>query len=284
LAATYSWSFTTAPQTSFWAPTVTPQTISTDTNSVELGVKFYSSVTGYLTGIRFYKGSGNTGTHVGNLWTTGGQLLATATFTGETASGWQQVNFASPVAISANTTYIASYFAPNGHYAVDAGFFDSSALDASPLHAPSSPSSGGNGVYAYGTSSSFPGQSYNGSNYWVDVVFSTPPTVLSTTPAAGATGVSRTTAITVAFDRAMDPTTINGSTFFLKDSSGNVVAATVTYNAATNTATLTPSATLNLAATYNVWLLGGASGPRVRDQYGNYLASNVTWSFTTGNT
>ena len=45
-----------------------------------------------------------------------GQLLATATFTGETASGWQQVNFATPVAINPNTTYVASYFAPKGHY------------------------------------------------------------------------------------------------------------------------------------------------------------------------
>jgi len=283
LAANYSWSFTIAPQTSLWAPTATPQTISTDSHSVELGVKFYSSVSGYISGIRFYKGSGNTGTHIGNLWTTGGQLLATATFTGETATGWQQVNFATPVSITANTTYLASYFAPVGRYAVDAGFFNTAGLDTAFLHAPSSPSSGGNGVYKYSGSSSFPGLSYNGSNYWVDVVFSTPPSVIATTPAAGATGVSSTTAITITFDRALDPTTINSSTFVLKDSAGNVVAATVTYNASTNTVTLTPTARLNLASTYNVFVFGGSSGPRVRDQYGNYLASTFSWSFTTGN-
>ena len=50
-------------------------------------------------GIRFYKAAANTGTHIGNLWTASGQLLASATFTNETASGWQQVNFASPVPI-----------------------------------------------------------------------------------------------------------------------------------------------------------------------------------------
>ena len=61
---------------------------------------------GYITGIRFYKGSGNTGTHVGHLWTSTGTLLATATFSNETASGWQQVNFATPVAITAGTTYV----------------------------------------------------------------------------------------------------------------------------------------------------------------------------------
>ena len=34
----------------------------------------------------------------------------------ETASGWQTVYFSTPVAITAGTTYIASYYAPNGHY------------------------------------------------------------------------------------------------------------------------------------------------------------------------
>jgi hypothetical protein len=61
------------------------------------------------------------------------------------------------------------------------------------------------------------------------------------------------------------------------------VPATVTYDPSTNTATLTPVSPLNLAATYNVWLLGGTSGPRIKDKYGNYLASNITWSFTTAN-
>src|SRR4029077_4721782 len=58
-----------------------------DTGAVELGVKFRSDVAGHITGIRFYKGPGNTGTHVGNLWSAGGTKLATVTFTGESASG-----------------------------------------------------------------------------------------------------------------------------------------------------------------------------------------------------
>ena len=68
---------------------------------VELGLKFRSDVAGTITGIRFYKASTNTGSHVANLWSSSGTKLATATFTGETASGWQQVNFASPVSITA---------------------------------------------------------------------------------------------------------------------------------------------------------------------------------------
>ena len=67
-------------------------------------------------GIRFYKSAANSGTHMGNLWSITGTELATVTFSGETATGWQQVNFATPVAIQANTVYVASYFSPNGHY------------------------------------------------------------------------------------------------------------------------------------------------------------------------
>src|SRR5208337_3903132 len=100
-----------------WPSTTVPGTVDDGPDSaVELGVKFRSDVAGSITGIRFYKASANTGTHVGNLWTSTGTLLATATFTGETASGWQQVNFATPVSITANTVYVASYHANNGHF------------------------------------------------------------------------------------------------------------------------------------------------------------------------
>jgi len=86
-----------------------------DGNPVTLGVKFRSDVSGNVTGIRFYKGSGNNGSHIGLLYSSTGALLAQATFTGETASGWQQVNFSSSVAISANTTYVAAYFSTSGY-------------------------------------------------------------------------------------------------------------------------------------------------------------------------
>ena len=56
-------------------------------NQVQVGVKFTSATNGEITGFRFYKGPLNTGTHVGDLWSATGTLLATATFTNETASG-----------------------------------------------------------------------------------------------------------------------------------------------------------------------------------------------------
>src|ERR1051326_5078927 len=96
---------------SLWDPsTTTPTNASAnDSSAYELGVKFYSDISGFITSLRFYKGSANTGTHIGNLWTASGTLLATATFTNETSSGWQTVEFGTPVPIVANTTYVASY-------------------------------------------------------------------------------------------------------------------------------------------------------------------------------
>ena len=152
-------------------------------NAVELGVKFWSDMAGALTGIRFYKASANTGTHIGNLWTSTGTLLGTATFSNETASGWQQALFATPVAIASNTVYVASYHANDGHYSVDVNYFSAKGVDNPPLHALTNGVSGGNGVYAYGASSLFPNQTYNAANYWVDVMFEPgyppPPTTLT---------------------------------------------------------------------------------------------------------
>jgi hypothetical protein len=148
----------------------TPSIVSVnDPNAVEVGLKFQSSSAGEITGIRFYKGSQNTGTHVADLWSTTGTLLATATFSGETASGWQQVNFANPVAITAGTTYVASYHT-NGNYSADPNYF-ATAHTSGPLTAPSSAASGGNGVYAYGSGGLFPTNTYNSNSYGVDVLF-----------------------------------------------------------------------------------------------------------------
>jgi Domain of unknown function (DUF4082) len=163
-----------AAPTSIWSGSVTPGTVTDpDTAAVELGVKFRADTAGFITGLRFYKGTGNSGTHLGHLWTSSGSLLATATFTNESASGWQQVTLASPVAVAANTTYVASYYAPAGRYSVDDNYFASSGVDNPPLHALANGVDGGNGVYRYGTGGGFPTSTFAASNYWVDVVYTT---------------------------------------------------------------------------------------------------------------
>ena len=88
-------------------------------------MKFRSSVAGYITAIRFYKGTGNTGTHIGNIWSSTGTNLARVTFSGETATGWQQQTLATPVAVTPGTTYVVSYFAPVGRYAINTNYFSS---------------------------------------------------------------------------------------------------------------------------------------------------------------
>ena len=177
LASDVSWSFTTMPQfqcpCSLWNGTTPTVEAVPDASAVELGVKFRAEVNGFITGLRFYKGPGNNGPHVGNLWSSSGALLASVTFTNETATGWQQATLSTPVAITANTTYVVSYHTPSGFYAFDPQYF-STALTNSPLRALASSEEGGNGVYRYGASS-FPNQTYNATNYWVDVVFTTNP-------------------------------------------------------------------------------------------------------------
>jgi hypothetical protein len=185
--------FTTAPVNaaySMWPATSTP-TIAADPdpNAVELGVKFRSDVSGLITGIRFYKAATNTGIHLGHLWTATGTLIASAKFVNETASGWQQVNFALPVAIAAGTTYIASYHAEGGHYADDPDYFALTGVDRGPLHGLKDGADGPNGVYAYGATPLFPNHTWRSSNYWVDVVFTRCPCTIwpsTATPAATA--------------------------------------------------------------------------------------------------
>ena len=156
-----------------WTTAAAPAVASNpDANPVELGVRFRSDMAGFITGIRFYKGAQNTGPHTGKLYTATGTVLASATFTSETASGWQQVTFASPVSIAANTTYVASYYTASGFYSITRPYFTTSTYTP-PLRALADGDGGGNGVYRYGTGGGFPTSSANSTNYWVDVVFTT---------------------------------------------------------------------------------------------------------------
>jgi hypothetical protein len=160
-------------QDTLWPSTAVPGTPDMGADSaLNMGVRFQSSEAGTISGIRFWKDVNNTGTHVGTLYTDTGTQLAQATFSGESASGWQQVNF-TPVSISANTTYVAAYHENNGHWSRSVNYFYTSGYSNPPL---SSPESGTNGEYngceLYSSSAAFPGagNGYN-ANFWVDVVF-----------------------------------------------------------------------------------------------------------------
>ncbi|WP_169735482.1 DUF4082 domain-containing protein [Actinokineospora inagensis] len=255
----------------------TPTTVDGgDAAAIEVGTKFTTSVNATVTGVRFYKATTNTGSHTGSLWTSAGQLLATGNFSGETASGWQTLNFTSPVQIRSGQTYIASYYAPTGHYSVDAGYFNTKGAGIVPLTAPATGNTpGGNGVFKYGAG--FPNGSYNGGNYWVDPVITTdtadntPPVVSSVTPATGATGAYIDGNVTAVFNESVDPSSVQMTV----QAGGNPVAGTVSVD--DKTVTFTPTDLLATNTTHNVTL-------NATDGFGNALAATKTWSFSTGTT
>jgi Domain of unknown function (DUF4082)/Bacterial Ig-like domain/Purple acid Phosphatase, N-terminal domain/Bacterial Ig domain len=277
----------TCPCTIFDSATRAPSQSSADNDGqpIELGVKFRSDTNGFVTGIRYWRATNNTGTHVGHLWSSSGTQLASATFTSESASGWQQVLFSTPVAVTANTTYVASYWSGNGFYSADDNYF-TTAIDRPPLHVQTSATAGGNGVYRYGASG-FPTATFAAANYWVDVSFTlsnapdtTPPKVTALAPADNALATDPGAAVTATFDEALNPSTVNGTNFQLRDAANNLVSATVTYDTAAGIAVLTPQSRLAYSTRYTATLKGGAGG--IADVAGNTLAQSTTWSFTTG--
>ncbi|MEO6413894.1 MAG: N,N-dimethylformamidase beta subunit family domain-containing protein, partial [Pedococcus sp.] len=246
-----------------------------DSSSVELGVRFTPTEDGYVSGVRFYKGTGNTGTHTGSLWTASGSLLATGTFTGETANGWQTLQFGESISVAAGTTYVASYRAPSGRYAADSNFFTTKDHVAPPLTALGKPSGQTNGVYGLGPG--FPTSSYGDTNYYVDVVFTvddtTPPIVTSRTPLPGSSSVAPSVKPRAVFSRAIDPTSLQ----FTVTSAGGPVSGSAAYDAATRTATFTPTANLAYSTAFTVTV-------QASTVYGVPMDAPATWTFTTSAT
>jgi hypothetical protein len=276
MSGPFTWSFTIAgPQCpcSIWQNAAPSGAVdAADTNAVNLGVQFQASSSGFINGVRFYKETDNTGTHVGSLWSSTGTLLATGTFSGESASGWQELDFSSPVAITAGTTYVASYHTNTGHYAATTSGL-SSAVTNGPLTALA-----GGGVYAYGSANAFPSNAFNASNYWVDVVYtqsagSTPPQVTSVTPTAGSTGNAVSVAPTATFSQAVQPSTVS---FTVVDSSNNPVTGTVSFNSGNTVATFTPTSSLAASTTYTATVSGA------QNTSGIPMGSPFVWSFSTG--
>ena len=103
----------------------------------------------------------------------------------------------------------------------------------------------------------------------------TPPTLIATSPANGATGVSVASSVTASFSEAINASTLSSATFRLLGPSGPI-AATVSYNAAGKIATLAPSASLSAGISYTAMLSG-----TITDLAGNALATPSSWTFST---
>jgi Domain of unknown function (DUF4082)/Bacterial Ig-like domain (group 1) len=138
---------------------------ATDNVPYELGMKFRSAKGGQITAIRFWKAPSETGTHTGKIWTATGTLLASVTFTNETASGWQDQALSTPINIQANTTYVVSVNI-NAYYVATYDELGSSIVNGDL----SSVADGNNGVFNV-TPGAFPTNSFRNSNYYRDINF-----------------------------------------------------------------------------------------------------------------
>jgi Ice-binding-like/Bacterial Ig-like domain len=106
------------------------------------------------------------------------------------------------------------------------------------------------------------------------------PTITLTNPANVATGVALNATVNATFSEPMDPTTLTSLTFTLDAPGGIAVAGTVTYSAASDVATFTPTSPLATTTEYTADVTTGA-----RDLAGNPLVAGVApnpWTFTTG--
>ena len=99
------------------------------------------------------------------LWSADGQLLATGSAPASSAAGWREATFAQPVSVDAGDVLVATYHAPEGGYSINQNYFSQSFGNDSLTALQNG------GVYAYGGSNAFPTQTWQSSNYWIDVVF-----------------------------------------------------------------------------------------------------------------
>lgn len=244
-----------------------------DPSAVELGVRFVALTDGFVTGVRFYKGTGNTGTHVGSLWATNGQRLGQATFTDESATGWQTVSFPSPVAVAAGQSYVASYTAPNGRYALESWGFSAASKESGPLMVEGGFGAPAGGVFA--SPGQFPNSSHQNSNYFVDVTFSTTDSsdliAINQWPLPGSSSVPLDTTVSARFSK---PLAAGTAGLVLKDANGATVAGTTSYDSSTRTVTFAPSAPLAGHVTHTATVSG-------TDTSGNPVTTGKTWTFLT---
>jgi len=258
---------------SVFGSTVPDQPATDDSGAVELGLQFTPDADGYATGVRFYKGAGNTGTHVGSLWSASGQRLASVTFTNETATGWQTAEFTSAVPLSKGQTYIVSYTAPNGHYAARPLQFYVSGIDAPPLQVAGGYGAAPAGVY--GSPGTFPSNSYDATDYYVDVVFdtvdTTPLTASGFTPLADSSSVSPTAVISATMSKDVVATS---AAIDVADSDGDAVAGSSSYDQSTHVVTFTPTKPLTNSTKYTATVVA-------QDAQGKGISSTSSWSFTT---
>lgn len=280
LASDYSWQFTTETQTLCPCSAYNRQALSgvskgAKDSTVTLGAQIKADESGYISAIRYYRQMLTAdATHTVGLYSASGVLLGSGTSTTETATGWQTIPLTTPVAITANTTYLVAYTSNDGRYVYGQDL--TSNVGTGPIHVLKDSS------YFNYAAETFPNsKAPSNMNYWIDPVFTetstyTPDFTLdSAQPVDKAYGVDTHKSLTFTFTQPLDASTI-ANTVTLTTSGGQQVAGTTTYDASTGKLTFTPGSALNYSTVYTVSLASS-----LKDSFGTTFAG-TTLHFTTG--
>jgi Domain of unknown function (DUF4082) len=160
---------------SLWCNSAKPINSVPDSNAspVELGVKIIPQVDGEIPVIRVYRSVPNDSGYTGSIWSEIGELLGSAkVIEGQGPTpGWQTIHIYPPVSVKAGQAYIVSYHAANGQYPIDEKYFED-AVKTKFLVVPRDTVDSHSSFYKYtNIPGTFPTESYNATNYWIDVVF-----------------------------------------------------------------------------------------------------------------
>lgn len=185
-----------------------PTTLNDGGIPVTTAVKIRSSQNGFIKGVRFFAGTSVSGTYRAmlRLYNAPSTLLADQVFPSVTANGWNEILFTTPVAVTANTTYVVLIHSTAGNYVAESNGL-TSAITNGPLTIPAdgTAGSGPNSIYYYGTNAaanntfSIPPPSgfdvwgnYQSSNYFIDVVFTSNTNTFNLTSVTDGSGCAAT--------------------------------------------------------------------------------------------
>ena len=220
--------------------------------------------------------SQNTGTHVGSLWTRPAPGSAQVTFTGGTASGWQQATFSRRRRVGEHDVRGVVLHADGG-YVVNSGYFSSAATNGPADGAAERHRRRQRRLPLHLHAEHVPQPSFGSENYWVDVVFqedstdTTPPTVISRVPTP-----TRPASRWESGRRRPSASRSPGrrSRWCSAAPAARWSRRRRRYDTGTRTATLTPSIDLGHSTSYSVEVSGARDGA-------NNTMSPVSWSFQT---
>jgi hypothetical protein len=112
----------------FWLNSESAASSATGSPGINLALEFYVLAACNAIGVRYYRDANMTASRVGALYNSPagtGSLIESVNFIGDTAIGWQAVNFASPIPLTANTHYLSRIYSSDAFYNYGDSFFTS---------------------------------------------------------------------------------------------------------------------------------------------------------------